>query len=128
MVSFVLVSHSRSVANSVAELAKAISPTARILGAGGLDDGGIGTDFNRIKKAIEAMYSDDGVIVLVDTGSAIMTTSMALEAVEKPNVVLSPAPLVEGAVIGTSAAATDMTLEQILDELKDAGTLKNDLV
>ena len=70
MVGFVIVSHSENLAKSVVELTSIMAPSARIAPAGGMDDGGFGTSFEKIQAAIESVYSDDGVLVLVDLGSA----------------------------------------------------------
>ena len=74
MVGFVIVSHSGNLAKSVVELTAIMAPSARIAAAGGMDDGGFGTSFEKIQAAIESVYSDDGVLVLMDMGSAVMTT------------------------------------------------------
>lgn len=79
MVGFVIVSHSENLAKSVVELTSIMAPNARIAPAGGMDDGGFGTSFEKIQAAIESVYSDDGVLVLVDLGSAVMTTEMVIE-------------------------------------------------
>lgn len=79
MVGFVIVSHSENLAKSVVELTSIMAPSARIAPAGGMDDGGFGTSFEKIQAAIESVYSDDGVLVLVDLGSAVMTTEMVIE-------------------------------------------------
>ena len=78
MVGFVIVSHSENLAKSVVELTSIMAPNARIAPAGGMDDGGFGTSFEKIQAAIESVYSDDGVLVLVDLGSAVMTTEMVI--------------------------------------------------
>ena len=82
MVGFVIVSHSGNLAKSVVELTAIMAPSARIAAAGGMDDGGFGTSFEKIQAAIESVYSDDGVLVLMDMGSAVMTTEMVIETFE----------------------------------------------
>ena len=105
MVNLVIVSHSARLAEGVAELAAQMGGDAvAIEPAGGLDDGSIGTDAERVRAAVERVRSPDGVLVLMDLGSALMSAEIALEMIEDAGgpVTLSPAPLVEGAV----AAAT----------------------
>ena len=48
MVGFVIVSHSGNLAKSVVELTAIMAPSARIAAAGGMDDGGFGTSFEKI--------------------------------------------------------------------------------
>ena len=70
MVGFVIVSHSAKLAEGVADLARMMAKSAPIAPAGGLEDGGVGTSFDKISAAVEQVYSDDGVILLMDMGSA----------------------------------------------------------
>ena len=69
MVGLVIVSHSSRLAEGVAELARSMAgPQARIATAGGLEgpDSLLGTDATRVMQAIESVYSDEGVLVLMD--------------------------------------------------------------
>lgn len=68
MVGFVIVSHSQTLADGVVELTKMMADGVPIRAAGGLEDGGFGTSYEKIANAIEEIYSDDGVIVLMDMG------------------------------------------------------------
>ena len=58
MVGFVIVSHSKNLAESVVELTTMMAPTASIKAAGGMEDGGFGTSFEKIKDAIELPKAD----------------------------------------------------------------------
>jgi PTS system fructose IIA component len=69
VVGIVLVSHSHSVAEGAAELARQMGgQDVRIETAGGLDDPerSIGTDAVFVMQAIERAWSDEGVLVLMD--------------------------------------------------------------
>ena len=76
--------------------------------AGGLEDGEIGTDAERVMAAIERARSDDGVLVLMDLGSALMSAEIAVEMLGEDGgpVRLSGAPLIEGAVAAAARART----------------------
>jgi phosphoenolpyruvate---glycerone phosphotransferase subunit DhaM len=78
-VGLVIVSHSAKVAEGVVELAAQMAEEISVLPAGGTDDGEIGTSAPRIAEAIEAADSGDGVLVLVDLGSAVLSTRMAID-------------------------------------------------
>lgn len=118
MVGLVIVSHSENLAKSVIELTSMMAKDARIAPAGGLEDGSFGTSLERIQNAIESVYSDDGVIVLMDLGSAVMTTEMALEMMEGRKVAMADCPLVEGAVVASVNAVGGMDFDSIMAELE----------
>ncbi|MDO5409126.1 MAG: dihydroxyacetone kinase phosphoryl donor subunit DhaM [Lachnospiraceae bacterium] len=121
MVGIVIVSHSRNLADSIVELTGLMAAGAKVAAAGGLEDGGFGTDFQKIYQAIDSVYSEDGVIVLMDMGSAVMTTEMVLEAYGSDKVSMADCPVVEGAVVATVSAQAGMSREEILSSLKEVG-------
>ena len=82
MVGLVVVSHSENLAKSVVELTALMAPAAPVAAAGGMADGGFGTCFEKIRDAIESVRSEDGVLVIMDLGSAVMTTEMVVELFE----------------------------------------------
>ena len=124
MVGLVIVSHSQKLAEGVVELARAMADEVRIAAAGGLEDGTLGTSYQRIHDAIEKVYSEDGVAVLMDMGSAVMTAEMVLEDLDKDNVVLVDCPLVEGAVLAAVESATGSSLQTLIDRTKDSYVTK----
>ena len=125
MVGIVIVSHSKNLADSVVEFSGLMAPDAKIAAAGGMEDGGFGTSFEKIQKAIESVYSEEGVIVLMDMGSAVMTTEMVLDMFEPDTVKMADCPLVEGAVVATINAVSGMKMDEILAALSQvAGTPK----
>jgi phosphocarrier protein FPr len=103
----------------------------QIAAAGGIDDpdNPIGTDAMKVHEAIQSVYSDDGVVVLVDLGSAIMSTEMAVEFLpeeQQANVRLCGAPLVEGAIAASVQASVGGTLDQVCEEALGALRAKQD--
>lgn len=125
MVGIVIVSHSKNLADSVVEFTGLMAPDAKIAAAGGMEDGGFGTSFEKIQKAIESVYSEEGVIVLMDMGSAVMTTEMVLDMFEPDTVKMADCPLVEGAVVATINVVSGMKMDEILAALSQvAGTPK----
>ena len=73
MVGIVIVSHSQKLAEGVKELAEMMANNVHIEAAGGLDEGLLGTSYERVKVAIEDVCGTDGAVVLMDMGSAVMT-------------------------------------------------------
>jgi multiphosphoryl transfer protein len=124
MVGIIVVSHSAGVAEGVAELAREMGgEDVKIEPAGGMADppGAIGTDAELIQGAIERVAGDDGVLVLMDLGSALMSAEMAVEMAEAaPRVVLSEAPLVEGAIAAAATARTGADLDAVAAEARNA--------
>jgi phosphoenolpyruvate---glycerone phosphotransferase subunit DhaM len=115
-VSLVLVSHSRQLAEGVRELAAQMTQgKVKIAVAGGTADGRLGTDATAILEAIEEVRGPDGVLVLVDLGSAVLSTQMAIEQLADGGgrVLLSNAPFVEGAVIAAVEASIDSDLDGV---------------
>ena len=119
-VGLVIVSHSTQLSVGVAELAGQMAQgKTRIAAAGGAVDDALGTSVDKIFAAIESVAGPDGVLVLLDLGSAILSTEMALELlddVQRSRIRLSSAPLVEGAV----AAALEASLGHTLAEVQQA--------
>ena len=124
MVGFVIVSHSGKLAEGVVDLAKMMAPDVPMAAAGGLEDGSFGTSFERILEAVNEVYSEDGVILLMDLGSAVMTAEMVLESLEGQKPAMADCPLVEGAVVAAVNAAGGMSFDDILKELEKVRDMK----
>ncbi|QHC62494.1 HPr family phosphocarrier protein [Rathayibacter festucae] len=122
-VGLVLVSHSARLAEGLVELAAQMAPDVALIAAGGTDDGGIGTSFERITAALAEADSGEGAVVLCDLGSAIMTAETAVEFLDdeaRERVRIADAPLVEGAVAAAVAAGTGAALADVLAAAESA--------
>jgi len=122
VVTLVLVSHSRRLAEGVAELlAQVGGPDARVLVAAGTDDGGIGTSPDAVTDAVTAGLRDGGeVVVIPDLGSAVLSVRLALEDADPGRAVLVDAPFVEGAVAAGVTAATGGSLAEVVAAAEQA--------
>ncbi|MFC4903411.1 phosphoenolpyruvate--protein phosphotransferase [Kocuria oceani] len=119
MIGIVVVSHSRALAEAAVELAcEMVDERPPIALAAGAGDG-FGTDAAAVAEAITAVDAPDGVLVLLDLGSAVLSAEMAREFLP-PDVAervrVSPAPLVEGLVAAVVTAATGAPLDAVLEE------------
>lgn len=106
-VGLVFVSHSDRIAAGLVELAGQMAPSVALEAAGGTDEGGIGTSFEKVEAAIRAADGGAGVVVIGDLGSAILTAETAVDLLEPPpdgGVVVLDVPLVEGGVAAAVAA------------------------
>lgn len=126
-VSLVIVSHSVRLAEGVAELAEQMAQgKVGIAVAGGSSEGVLGTSVEKIVAALHHVDGPDGILVLLDLGSAVMATEMAVEAFSQESlhpVVISPAPLVEGAVIAAVEASIGNSLQEVAEAAASAYTL-----
>jgi phosphocarrier protein FPr len=119
MVGIVIVSHSAMLAAGVRELAAEMAgPDVRLELAGGIEapEPALGTDATRVAEAIARADSGDGVIVLMDLGSAVLSAETALELLtpeQRARVLLCEAPLVEGAVAAAVAARLGSPLAEV---------------
>jgi phosphocarrier protein FPr len=126
MVGIVIVSHSEKLAAAVQELAQQmVQGAAQSAIAAGIDDpeNPFGTDAIQIYQAIESVYSDEGVVVLMDMGSAVLSAEMALEFLpeeQRAKVRLCEAPLVEGTIAAVVQAANGADIEQVIAEARGA--------
>lgn len=126
MVNFVIVSHSKKLAEGVVELAQQMAEEVVVLAAGGMANGGIGTDIERIQAAVEEARSPDGVVILADMGSSIMSAEIAIENCANPDigpVVIGDGPIVEGAVLGVVTAASGAEIGEVLQTIKESRLL-----
>lgn len=120
MVNIVVVSHCHKLAQGVKELADQMGNNlVQVVAVGGIEVDGdytLGTDALRINAAIEKVWTPDGVLVLVDLGSAVLSTELAIEMMEPVKQALclvSNAPLVEGAVVATLEAGVGHDLQSV---------------
>ena len=125
MVGIVVVSHSRALARAALELAREMlhGRAVKVAIAAGLDDRTLGTDAVQIQAAIEEVDGPQGVLVLMDLGSAVLSAELALELLDpdvRARVVLCPGPLVEGLVVATVAAAGGAGLADVAAEASAA--------
>jgi len=123
-VGLVIVSHSQQLADGVREVAAQMAGNEVIIrAAGGAADGSLGTNAEAIARAITEADRGDGVLVLMDLGSAVLSAETALEMLDQVvdrKVRLSNAPLVEGAVVAAVEASIGRTLDEVADAALDA--------
>ncbi len=133
-VGIVLVSHSRALAEDALDLARRLIAAVDVPVelAAGLADGELGTDPGAVVDAVERLADRcEGVLVLADLGSGIMSAEMALEMLE-PAVVerarLSAAPFIEGLLGAYGAAGIGKDLQAVAAEADGAAEAKRSQV
>lgn len=118
MIGIVVVSHSRPLAEAPdGRLRDAVTGEGpKIAVAAGSDDGALGTDAAAIALAIGEVDSPDGVLVVLDLGSALLSSELAVEFLDDEvaeRVRISPAPLVEGLLAAVVTAAAGSSLDAV---------------
>jgi phosphoenolpyruvate-protein phosphotransferase/dihydroxyacetone kinase phosphotransfer subunit len=125
-VGIVVVSHSRPLARATVALASEMlhGRPVKIEVAAGLDDTTFGTDAVAIKEAIERVDGPEGVVVVMDLGSAVLSAELALDLLDDPTtrdrVILSPAPIVEGLIVAVVTAAGGAGRVEVAAEAREA--------
>src|SRR5947208_3555744 len=115
MVGIVLVSHSSLLADGLAELARQMAgPSVEIIATGGGPSGGLGTDEDGVRNAIRRADRGEGVVVLADLGSSILTARHVLESRANGHARLVDAPFVEGAVSAAVASSAGSSIDAVI--------------
>ena len=133
-VGIVLVSHSRALAEAALDLAHRliVAVDVPVETAAGLAGGELGTDPGAVVEAVERLAERcEGVLVLADLGSGIMSAEMALEMLEPAlaeRTRLSAAPFVEGLLGAYGAAGIGKDLEEVAAEADGAAEAKRSQV
>jgi len=113
-VGVVIVSHSPKIAEGAADMVRQmVGATVPLAYTGGNADGELGTSVEGIMTAINAAWSEAGVVILVDLGGAETNSEMAVEFMpeeRRDRIVICNAPLVEGAVIAATESSGGSSL------------------
>jgi len=126
MVGLVLVSHSKALAFALEQMLVKFYDNAlpvAIAAGAGKDGQDLGTDASAIVEAIEKVCGEDGVLVLLDLGSAVLSAEFALDLLDeemKARVVLCSAPLVEGAIAAGAQIKIGAPLSAVRTEAERA--------
>jgi dihydroxyacetone kinase DhaKLM complex PTS-EIIA-like component DhaM len=123
MVGLVVVSHSAKAAEGIVEVAAEMGGDTSIEAVGGDGQGGIGTVPDDIEGALAAADDGDGVVVLVDLGSAVMNAEVAME---ESDVMarIADGPILEGTVnAAVAATAPNASIESVVGQAEAAGDI-----
>jgi PTS hybrid protein len=129
LVGLVLISHSATLVDGLRDMvAQVAGGEVAVEVAGGTEDGRLGTSAPRIAAALQAALasSPDGVVVLLDLGSAALSLEVALENLvpaDRERVRVSEAPLVEGAVLAAVQASVGAALAEVEAAAATAATM-----
>ncbi|GAB3269085.1 dihydroxyacetone kinase phosphoryl donor subunit DhaM [Sinomonas notoginsengisoli] len=122
-VGLLIVSHSARLAEGVVEVAGQMADGVPLAAAGGTDDGGVGTSFEKVMDGVGSADSGEGVVVLTDLGSAVMTAESVLEFLDddqRARIRIADAALVEGAVAAAVASKAGAGLDGVARAAEEA--------
>jgi PTS hybrid protein len=131
VIGIVLVSHSQKLVEGLQDLVRQLGGgRVPVAIAGGGPQGELGTSTDKIQRAIETVAGPEGVLVLVDLGSAVLASEAAIEMLAPPpkgKVLLSSAPLVEGAIAAVIHSGLGDSLEKVLYAVEEARNMPKNL-
>lgn len=124
MLGFVIVSHSKRLADEVIELCNEMKKyNFPVVNGSGTDEDYLGSNPLIIAEAIKKAYIKGGVAIFGDLGSSILNAELALEFLDedydKEKIRIMDAPLVEGVLMGMAINDDKLTLKELEDELKE---------
>jgi phosphoenolpyruvate---glycerone phosphotransferase subunit DhaM len=127
-VSLVLVSHSASIAEGVAELVGQVAGSeVPIVAIGGGPEGTLGTDGAQVLEALRSAAAGAGAVVLMDLGSSVLAVRAALAELseeERSRLEIADAPLVEGALAAGVAASTGGSADDVARAAEEARSVR----
>lgn len=123
LVGLVIVSHSAEIARGVVDLDRQMAGDIPLFAAGGTDDDSLGTSLEKIQTAILSCDLNEGVVILADVGSSLMTAQstidfLEMEGYDTSKIVLSKAALVEASLIASVAISVNQPLDAIVQSLQ----------
>jgi dihydroxyacetone kinase phosphotransfer subunit len=127
MVGLVLVSHSSMILEGIRELVNEMAKGMPLYLAGGSPEGGLGTNYELIKAAIQKSCNSEGTVILYDIGSSFMTAELVLEELddsESSTVKIMKAPLVEGSIVAAVEISAGASFATVCESLKEIEMIK----
>lgn len=128
MVGFVVVSHSKELAEATIHLANEMKRyDFPLINGSGTDGDFLGSNPLTIKEAILKAKTDKGVLIFVDIGSSVLNSQVAIdflaeEGINIENIKIADAPLVEGLIAGVAVNDEKADINSVLDELEELKT------
>lgn len=115
-------SHSFELANGLARLAAQVAGDGvKVEPAGGGPNGSLGTTDSSVRDAIARADAGQGVVILGDLGSSILTVKHLLEEGHtNGHLRLADAPFVEGAIAAAVMSSAGMDLDEVARAAEEA--------
>lgn len=130
MVGLLVVSHSHKIAEGIQDLAEEmILKPIPFIAVGGTFDGRLGTDPEKILASLEQIYSPDGVLVLYDFGSSLLSVEAAVSLLpteRQKHIVVFHTPLIDGSLNAAMEISFNKKMEDIVKNLHTINQLYAD--
>lgn len=119
MVSLLVVSHSRALADAMVELVSEMkSEPFKLAALGGIENGtAFGSDALEIKDCLAELDQGDGVLIFADMGSSIMNSQMAISMLDEDQaqrIKLVNAPIFESLLTAVVSNSSEVDVNQLL--------------
>ncbi|PTQ81616.1 dihydroxyacetone kinase DhaM subunit [Trichococcus patagoniensis] len=111
-----LVSHVAELADGLARLLKQAAKDVNVKAVGGTEDGGIGTDFDKIMGALGKMKEPE-ILAFYDLGSAKMNLELVRDLTDKKLIICDVA-FVEGAYTAAALVQADTPFDDLCEQLQ----------
>lgn len=112
-----LVSHVEELADGLARLLKQVAKDVTVKAVGGVEEGGIGTSFDKLMGALNEM-SERNILGFYDLGSAKMNLELVSQMTEK-KLIFCDAAFVEGSYLAAALLQADTPFEKIREQLQE---------
>jgi dihydroxyacetone kinase phosphotransfer subunit len=110
-----LVSHVSKIVDGLSLLLNEVAKDVSITTAGGTDDDGIGSSFDKIQAAVNANEAEE-ILAFYDLGSSKMNLEMVKEVSDKPITIFDTA-FIESAYTASALLQADVSIDEIKKQL-----------
>lgn len=132
VVGLLVVSHSDKIAEGIKDLVEEmIVKPIPFIAVGGTFDKRLGTDPEKILASLERIYSPDGVLILYDFGSSLLSIESAVSLLDtemQKHIVVFHTPLIDGSLNAAMEISFNKKLGDILKNLYSINQLYADNV
>ncbi|MFX3616394.1 MAG: dihydroxyacetone kinase phosphoryl donor subunit DhaM [Sporolactobacillus sp.] len=112
-----LVSHVSQIVEGLSRLLKEVAANVPITLAGGTEDDGVGSSFDKIQKAVDE-NSAEKLLAFYDIGSSKMNLEMVIETSDKP-ITLFDTAFIESAYTASALLQARVPIEEIKKQLNE---------
>ncbi|WP_010631709.1 dihydroxyacetone kinase phosphoryl donor subunit DhaM [Sporolactobacillus vineae] len=111
-----LVSHVSKIVDGLSLLLNEVARDVSITTAGGTDDDGIGSSFDKIQAAVNANKAEE-ILAFYDLGSSKMNLEMVKEVSEKPITIFDTA-FIESAYTASALLQAGVSIDEVKKQLE----------